>query len=85
MLRTTPITHTEPLGSGNAFGRKWSDVGTGLGSALAFITSSQTYELHGLRGVAYLGLAIAVLKCATSIAIGMALPRSGRCTSTSKI
>jgi hypothetical protein len=26
MLRTTPITHTEPPGSGNAFGRKWSDV-----------------------------------------------------------
>ena len=26
MLRTTPITHTEPLGSGNAFGRKVSDV-----------------------------------------------------------
>ena len=64
---------------------KASHTGTGLGSALAFITSSQTYELHGLRGVAYLGLAIAVLKCATSIAIGMALPRSGRCTSTSKI
>ena len=26
MLRTTPITHTKPPGSGNEFGRKWSDV-----------------------------------------------------------
>ena len=26
MLRTTPITHTEPLGSGNTFRTKWSEV-----------------------------------------------------------
>ena len=64
---------------------KASHTGTGLGSALAFIASSQTYGLYGLRGVAYLGLAIALLKTATSVAIGVALPRSCRCISPSKM
>jgi hypothetical protein len=39
MLRTTPITHTEPPGSGNAFGRKWSDV-VRLSSELPYLSLS---------------------------------------------
>merc|ERR1712008_47781 len=53
---------------------KQSHTGTGIGSAAAFLTSSQGYQAFGLEGVAVLGLGVASLKLLTEITIAMPLP-----------
>jgi len=53
---------------------KQSHTGTGIGSAVAFLTSSQTYQAFGLYGVAILGLCVASLKLLTEFTISMNLP-----------
>lgn len=53
---------------------KASHTGTGIGSAVAFFTSSQGYQTFGLQGVAILGLGVATLKLLTEVTISMQLP-----------
>lgn len=53
---------------------KASHTGTGIGSAVAFFTSSQGYQTFGLHGVAILGLGVASLKLLTEVTISVQLP-----------
>lgn len=53
---------------------KQSHTGTGIGSAVAFLTSSQIYYSYNLAGVAVLGLGVAVLKLLTVLIIGVNMP-----------
>ena len=50
---------------------KASHTGTGLGSMLAFLTTSQIYNQFGVYGVAYLGISIQTVKILVNVIIDL--------------
>jgi len=59
--------HEEDMALRNAV--KTSHTWTGVGSMVAFIVGSQIYDEFGVRGMAYLGLTVMILKMAINVQI----------------